>query len=86
MSEKFNEMVGKTIVSAVHMKDEKYDDEPYLVLEFSDGTKALIGASFGSYSGESREEYPSYIFYVENIDRFTAASSMDDAKKLIPVE
>jgi hypothetical protein len=56
-----NELIGKTIVDAKFEKDKGFDDEPYLVLSFSDGTVYTVCASFGTYTGESKDEYPSFI-------------------------
>ena len=40
---------------------EFYDDAAWLRLEFSDGTKCLIEASYGGYTGNSEDEYPVFI-------------------------
>jgi len=66
MSEK--DLIGKTIKSAKLRKipDECedgsfYDDEPFLDLEFTDGSKATIIANYGGYTGKSDDEYPRFI-------------------------
>lgn len=52
---------SKTIRSAQFMKHYKHDDEGYLCLFFTDGTKCLITAGYGGYTGESEDEYPTNI-------------------------
>ncbi len=54
-------LVGKTITSAEIRGIKGYDDEPYLDLEFNDGTKVTVEASYGGYTGESEDEYPCFI-------------------------
>lgn len=56
-----SELIGKTITSAKITGVENCDDYPYLELEFSDGTKTVITASYGGYTGKSEDEYPCYI-------------------------
>ena len=58
----FDCLIGKTITSAKVMKHKKYDDKGYLRLGFSDGSVELIVASYGGYTGDSADEYPTYIF------------------------
>jgi hypothetical protein len=60
-------LVGKTIKSATFLKLKGYDDEPYLALEFTDGTTATISASYGGYSGASEDEYPSFVSVREGL-------------------
>jgi hypothetical protein len=51
---------GKTIKKATRMKSAKYDDEAWLKLDFTDGTTVFIEATYGGFTGESRDEFPSY--------------------------
>ena len=44
---------------------EEYDDEPFLDLEFTDGTSARIIAEYGGYTGKSEDEYPRFILVKE---------------------
>lgn len=56
-------LIGKTIKSAKISKiSDEFDDEPYLDLEFTDGTKERIVAGYGSYTGHSDDEYPRFIY------------------------
>lgn len=57
----FNDLVGKTIKAVQELKLKEYDDQGYLLMEFTDGAKALIVAVYGSYTGESEDEYPTYL-------------------------
>ena len=54
-------MIGKTIKSVKKYKIEGYDDVPYLVLEFTDGTKKTLVSDYGRYTGNSLAEYPSFV-------------------------
>ena len=56
-----SELIGKTITSAKRKKLAEYDDEGFLELQFSDGTQATIVAGYWDYTGNSMEEYPTYI-------------------------
>jgi hypothetical protein len=57
----FNDLIGKTIKAVQELKLKEYDDQGYLLMEFTDGSKALIVSSYGSYTGGSEDEYPTYI-------------------------
>lgn len=59
--EDFSLLIGKTILSAKVRKSSKYDDEGFLDLEFSDGSKCTIEGSYGGYTGKSADEYISLI-------------------------
>jgi hypothetical protein len=62
-----NRLIGKTIKSAEIKKlSEKYDDEPYLDLTFTDGSSIRIMANYGGYTGKSDGEYPRFILIKEN--------------------
>ncbi len=66
MKTEFN-LIGKKIIKATINKISKeYDDEPYLDLEFEDGTKARIIADYRGYTGSSEDEYPRFIRVEEN--------------------
>jgi len=59
---RIEDLVGKTITSAKRKKPVGFDDEGFLLLEFSDGTDALIVAGFeDNYTGNSLGEYPTYL-------------------------
>ncbi len=57
----FSFLIGKTITKASVKKLQKYDDEGFLQIAFSDGTEATIVASYGEYTGRSDGEYPTYV-------------------------
>ena len=56
-----NKLVGKTIKTVQYRGVEGYDDEPYLDIEFTDGTKVTVYSTYGGYTGRSVDEYPRYI-------------------------
>jgi hypothetical protein len=58
---KFSDLEGKTIAKAEQMKLVGCDDDGYLKLTFTDGTKATIVAYYGGYTGKSEDEYPTGI-------------------------
>ena len=64
----FKDLIGKTITAAAVKKLAKYDDEGFLELKFSDGTEAVIVASYGGYTGSSEDEYPTYIGITDRYD------------------
>ena len=64
----FKDLIGKTITAATVKKLAKYDDEGFLELKFSDGTEAVIVASYGGYTGSSEDEYPTYIGITDRYD------------------
>lgn len=68
------DLIGKTISDAELLKTPAYDDEGWLRLRFTDGTKAIIVSSYGMYTGSSYDEYPTYI------------EVNDDDDGLVPVE
>ena len=65
---KYKDLIGKTIESVSHKKLQGYDDEGYLELKFTDGSIATIVASYGGYTGESEDEYPTYIYVTDKLD------------------
>lgn len=64
----FKDLIGKTITAATVKKLAKYDDQGFLELKFSDGTEAVIVASYGGYSGSSEDEYPTHIGITDKYD------------------
>ena len=73
-------LVGKTIVKAKikklpistrsYDKGKEYDDKPILELEMSDGSKFIILACYGGYTGKSEDEYPAFITMKETKEAF----------------
>jgi len=59
--ENFEDMIGKTIISAKQMKLKGCDDKGFLRLEFSDRTSCIIAGGYGEYTGESESEYQTLI-------------------------
>lgn len=57
----FNDLVGKTIVSAKPKKLKDYDDSGYLELKFSDGASIIVVGGYGGWTGSSEDEYPTRI-------------------------
>jgi len=61
----FEEMIGKTVksvkVTGFPPPEDDYDDRPYLHIFFTDGTKIIVYASYGSFTGKSMDEYPARI-------------------------
>ena len=64
----YNGLIGKTITAATQKKLVDYDDSGYLELQFSDGTKVIVVASYGSYTGGSYGEYPTGIFITDKLE------------------
>lgn len=66
-------LVGKKI-KAIAYRDANedgshYDDEPYLDIDFTDGTKVTVVAGYGDYTGNSMDEYPRLILVKEREDK-----------------
>lgn len=56
------DIIGKTITHAQFRKyKEDCDDVPYLDLTFSDGTMITIEGTYGGYTGQSYDEYITFI-------------------------
>jgi len=70
----FNDLIGKTIAKATRYKLTKFDDEPILKLEFTDGTHCCVLATYGGYTGDSEDEYPAFI------------GRKDDAGDMTPID
>lgn len=63
-------IVGKTIQAATHVKRPTNDDEGWLLLEFTDGSKCVVYSWYGGYTGDSAEEYPTGISITDKTDGF----------------
>ena len=64
---KLKTLKGKTIKNIWKEKiSDEFDDEPYLFIEFNDGTKIKIISTYGGYTGKSEDEYQRFIL-VRNI-------------------
>ncbi len=59
---KFADLAGKTIESAEQKQHPNYDDDGFLELTFTDGSRCLIVATYGGCSGHSDGEYPTSMF------------------------
>ena len=76
-------LIGKTIATATVMKLPQFDDSGWLRLTFTDGTSTIIVASYGSYTGNSMDEYPTCIYQLEGNELcYNSGYTVD---KLIPV-
>jgi hypothetical protein len=69
----FSDIEGKTIRSATQVKRPDADDDGWLMLEFTDGTKCVIVAWYTGYTGGSVGEYPTGIGISEKVDGFIPA-------------
>jgi hypothetical protein len=56
-----SEIIGKTIRDSYRCGNTATDDKGWLVLEFTDGTRVCVAASYGGYTGGSIDEYPTCI-------------------------
>jgi len=55
-------LIGKTIIDAEIIQPNKnYDDVNHLVLKFSDNTIVTVIGDYGSYTGQSSDEYQTKI-------------------------
>ena len=61
----YENLIGKTIVAVKQKMLIGHDDNGFLEMQFSDGTKATIVACYGEYIGGSEDEYPTGIFVTE---------------------
>lgn len=58
----FDSLLGKRVWKAYRNHDEGWEDRDIIILEFTDGTKAKIKSSYGSYSDVSmHDEYPALV-------------------------
>ena len=62
------DLIGKTITAASIEQLAATDDTGFLVLQFSDGSEAVIIAYYDSYTGNSDDEYPTRIGITDTID------------------
>lgn len=62
------ELIGKTIINIEKKKLKDYDDNGYLEIEFNDGLKIVIEATYGCYTGDSEDEYPTDIKIINKDD------------------
>ena len=67
---KLQDLIGKTISIVEKLSPDGYDEEPYLRLDFTDGTHCFVVADYGNFSDtiSSRGEYPRYIDIVDSIE------------------
>lgn len=75
------DLIGKTIADAKMKEVKGYDDEAWLELTFSDGTKICIEAGYGGYTGGSIGEYPAYLILTDNPEEY-----FDEGQSLIDVD
>ena len=54
-------IIGKTIEKVTKIRKPEYDDPGWLKLNFTDGTHCIINAGIGSFTGFSKDEYPTFI-------------------------
>lgn len=66
----FKDIVGKTIQATTHVKRPAYDDEGWLLLEFTDGSKCIVHSWYSAYTGQSEDEYPTGISITDETDGF----------------
>ena len=64
----YENLIGKTIVAVKQKKLIGHDDDGFLEMQFSDGTKAIIVAYYSEFTGDSEDEYPTGIFVTERYD------------------
>jgi hypothetical protein len=62
----YNDLIGKTIISIEQKKLVDADDDGFLELKFSDGSKITIVAEYGGYTGMRKDEYPTQIYIVKD--------------------
>lgn len=79
------EMIGKTITSVDFMTLKGFDDEGFLRLKFSDGTSCIILGGYKSYTGDSADEYPTYIEVLPSMKGLKKAVT-NASGKLAPTE
>lgn len=56
------DLLGKIIYKAAFRGIPDCDDQPFLDLEFTDGTKCTIVADYDGWTGNSQNEYPRKIY------------------------
>lgn len=60
------DLLGKTIKKVSKKRLHGYSDEGFLRFDFTDGSHAYIVASYGSYSKDAEDEYPTNIDVYED--------------------
>ena len=62
---KLSDLKGKTIekasIKGYDKSEGEYDDKPFLFLTMTDGTVYRVEATYGGYTGYSKDEYPCLI-------------------------
>ena len=56
-------------VATVHHRPTN-DDEGWLLLELTDGSKCVVYSWYGGYTGDSEDEYPTGISITDKTDGF----------------
>ena len=77
MKMEYKDIIGKTIISVTEMKKPQFDDEGWLRLEFADGTACAIVASYGGYTGNSEDEYPTLIGITGQLDGLVPVANVE---------
>ena len=54
-------LIGKTIKAVEPLGIKGHDDVPYLLIYFTDGSRAMMEGSYGGYTGKSEDEYIRFI-------------------------
>lgn len=66
------DLIGKTIVGVQRYAIKGCDDDAWLELKFSDGTRTLIVGSYGGWTAKSASEYPAFVELSDDYDGLTA--------------
>ena len=56
-----SDLIGKTLASAETMKRPGFADSGWLRLTYTDGPIAVVAARYGDWTGDSEDEYPTWI-------------------------
>ena len=59
-------IIGKTILKVEYRKSEIRDDEPLIIITFTDGSEVGFEGGYGGYTGRSEDEYPSYVWLLND--------------------
>lgn len=62
----YKKLEGKEIKSACLLNFPNRDDLGFLKLTFTDKTSVIIESSYGGYTGNSLDEYPTYLNIIED--------------------
>ena len=62
MKTNFKYLIGKTIVDIDQMKLKEFDDDGFLKIKFNDDTEIVIVSTYGNYTSDSENEYPTSIY------------------------